>query len=55
VLTAILLALGVVTWTVSMFWVFGPWSALILLIPALVIIAGLVYMLFAVKIDDYGE
>jgi hypothetical protein len=55
VLIAILLALGVVTWTVSMFWVFGPWSATLLLIPALAIVAGCLYLLLAVKIDDYRE
>jgi len=50
-----LLALGIVAWTAAMFWVFGAWSTVVLLIPLMVAVGAGAYVLFAVKIGDYGE
>ena len=51
----ILLALGIIAWTAAMFWVFGAWSAIVLLIPIVASVGACVYVLLAVKIGDYGE
>jgi hypothetical protein len=55
VAVVILLALGIVAWMAAMFWAFGAWSAVVLLVPVMATVGACAYVLLAVKIGDYGE